>query len=324
MSRCSLGFNPKTHTKKKVQVPIYRGFRYAEHKEKPSFFFKTRFLLHDNILTCSGEGRGYLMKQMMVMLILTLLVSSVRAEIFRDNFNDGDLKGWTLVQGAEDGGIENRELVLGSPKAGSEAEVTAMVDGIIASDYEVSVSLKISKLAIGGGATIGLRAHTDPLLEPFIEQLAEGEANKRARMLLYNRSYRFSLGNIDTGGSAHIQDIRKGFAATIQLMKVVRGENVWNTFVKDKLHTFREFDFKLHEWYRLKVIAKGNLFQCFIDDEEMLDFLDDTYTAGKIYLSSGRGSRVHFDNFEVQYEALSVQPRKQLTTTWGEVKSNFH
>ena len=264
------------------------------------------------------------MKQMMTMLILTLLVSSVWAEIFRDNFNDGDLQGWTFVEGDEDGGIENRELVLGSPKAGSEAEVMIAVDGIIASDYEVSVSLKISKLGIGGGATIGLRAHTDPLLEPFIEELEKGEANKKARTLLYERSYRFSLGNIDTGGSAHIQDLRKGFAAIIQLMKVVRGEKRWKTFTRGKLHTFRKFDFKLHEWYRLKVIAKGNRFQFFIDDKEMLDFLDDTYTAGKIYLSSGRGSRVHFDNFEVQYEALSVQPWEKLTTTWGEIKSNFH
>ena len=265
------------------------------------------------------------MKQMMVMLTLTLLVSSVRAEIFRDNFNDGDLQGWTFVEGDEDGGIENGELTLGSPKAENEAEVTIAVDGIIASDYEVSVSLKISKLGIGGGATIGLRAHTDPLLEPFLKPFTEYlERNKAARMLLYRRSYRFSLGNIDTGGSAHIQDMRKGLAAIIQLMKVVRGENRWKTFTRGKLHTFREFDFKLHKWYRLKVIAKGNRFQYFIDEKKMLDFLDDTYTAGKIYLSSGRGSRVHFENFEVQYEALSVQPRKKLTTTWGEVKGNFY
>ena len=264
------------------------------------------------------------MKQMMVMLMLTFFVSSVEAKIFRDNFNDGDLQGWTLVQGAEDGGIENGELVLGSPKAQSEAEVTVVVDGIIASDYEVSVSLKISKLGIGGGATIGLRAHTDPLLEPFFEELEKGEENKKARLLLYERSYRFSLGNIDTGGSAHIQDLRKGLAATIQLMKASKGENRWEIFVRDKLHTFREFDFKLHEWYRLKVIAKGNQFQYFVDEKKMLDFLDDTYAAGKIYLSSGRASRVHFDDFEVQYEALSVQPRKKLTTTWGEIKSNLH
>ena len=81
---------------------------------------------------------------------------------------------------------------------------------------------------------------------------------------------------------------------------------------------------ELHKWYRLKIIAKGNRFQYFIDGKEMLDFLDDTYTKGRIYLSSGWGNRVHFDDFEVQYEALSVQPRKQqLTTTWGKIKRDF-
>ena len=133
------------------------------------------------------------MKHMMAMLILTLLVSSVRAEIFRDNFNDGDLQGWTFVQGAEDGGIENDELVLGSPKVEAEAEVMIAVDGIISSDYEVSVSLKISRLAISGGAAIGLRAHTDPLLEPFTEHLEGDERNKEVRILLYKRSYQFFL-----------------------------------------------------------------------------------------------------------------------------------
>ena len=270
------------------------------------------------------------MKHTMVMLILTLFVSSVWAEIFRDNFNDGDLQGWTLVQGAEDGGIENGELVLGSPKVVEEvrleSEVIIVPDGIIASDYEVSVSLKISKLARNSsdGAAIGLRAHLDPhhveLLTEYFkrnEGMERDERNK-AIQLLDKRSYRFVLGN-------NIHDIRGGLAATLQLMKVsVTKDGVPTIFLGDNLLAFREFDFKLHEWYRFKVIAKGNRFQCFIDDTKMLDFLDDTYTEGEIYLSSGRGHRVHFDNFEVQYEALSVQPRKKLTTTWGKIKSNLH
>ena len=265
------------------------------------------------------------MKHIMVMLILTLLVSSVWAEIFRDNFNDGDLQDWTFVEGAEDGGIENGELVLGSPKTEGETEVTVVVDGIIASDYEVSVSLKISKLArgISGGAAIGLRAHMDPhdveLITEYLERNERDERDERNKgiQLMHKRSYRFFIGNIN--------NTKRGFAATIQLMKVSVGKDGLPTiFLADKLLAFREFDFKLHEWYRLKVIAKGNRFQCFIDDTEMLDFLDDTYTAGGIYLSAGRGHRAHFDNFEVQYDALSVQPQKQLTTTWGEIKSNFH
>ena len=269
------------------------------------------------------------MKQLIVMLILTLLVSSVWAEIFRDDFNEGDLQGWTLVQGAENGGIENGELVLDSPKVEVEAEVIIVVDGIIASDYEVSVSLKISRLVrdTRRGAAIGLRAHTDPLLKPFTVHLEEDEKNKDHRILLYRRSYTFFLGNIHIEDNVHIQDIRdikSGLAATIDHLKVSMKENFWQIFTVDKLQTFKLFDFKLHEWYRLKVIAKGNRFQCFIDDKKMLDFLDDTYTAGRIYLSSGWGNRVHFDDFEVQYEALSVEPRRKLTTTWGEIKRDFH
>ena len=36
------------------------------------------------------------MKRMMVMLMLMSFVSSTWAEIFRDDFNDGDLEGWVV------------------------------------------------------------------------------------------------------------------------------------------------------------------------------------------------------------------------------------
>ena len=79
------------------------------------------------------------MKHMMVMLILTLFVPSVQAEVFRDDFNDGDLQGWTFLQGAEDGSIQNGELVLSSPKAEHETEVIIALDGILSGTYEVAV-----------------------------------------------------------------------------------------------------------------------------------------------------------------------------------------
>ncbi len=268
------------------------------------------------------------MKQMMAMLTLALLVSSAGAEIFRDDFNDGDLKGWTFVQGAEHGQIQNGELILNSPKAEDKAEVIIAVNGVISGDYEVAISLKISRLVkdidINGGPLIGLRAHTDPFLEPIIKP-APAQGKKGVPTLLYRRSYQFFLGNQDI----NIQDIRRGLAATVQHMDVVKKNNDGNkklidVVLMDELRAFQLFDFKLRKWYRLKVIAKGNQFQCFIDDTKMLDFLDDTYTEGKIYLSSGLGNRVHFDDFEVQYEALSVRPRKKFTTTWGEIKSDFH
>ena len=270
------------------------------------------------------------MKYMMVIFILALLVSvsSVGAAIFRDDFNDGDLKGWTFIQGAENSRVQNGELVLSSPKPEREAEVIIAVDGIISNDYEVAVSLKISKLAtdidINGGASIGLRAHADPFLEPIVKP-APARGKNGLPILLYGRSYKFFLGNQDI----NIQDIRRGLAATVQHMDVVKKNNEGNkrlidVVLMDELRAFQLFDFRLRKWYRLKVIAKGNRFQCFIDDAEMLDFFDDTYTAGRIYLSSGLGNRVHFDDFEVQYETLSVQPRRKLTTNWGKIKGGFH
>ncbi len=180
------------------------------------------------------------MKQMMVILTLTLLVSSAQAEIFLDNFNDGDLQGWTFIEGAEDGGIENRELVLGSPKAENEAEVTIAVDDIISSDYEVSVSAKISWLArnaINSGATLGLRAHTDPLLK-----------QSKDLSLLYERAYKFVLGNNMTPNHG----MRKGLAATIRFIKVSVEGNVWTILTGiEKLHTFSLFivDLTINDTY---------------------------------------------------------------------------
>ena len=261
------------------------------------------------------------MKTVMAMLMLTLFASSVWAEIFRDDFNDGDLKGWTFIQGAEHGRIQDSALVLSSPNPKAEfgAEAVIAVDSIIASDYEVSVSVKISRLVEGilRGPHVGLRAHTPPRLEPFIKSF---QGNKTLRTLLYMQSYQFILGHQDIGGGV----TKRGFGATIQHVEVSKKGNRWNINSEGRSRAFRLFDFRLHKWYRLKIIAKGNRFQCFIDDTEMLDFLNDTYTAGRIYLSSGWGNRVHFDDFEVQYEALAVQSQKQLTTTWGEIKGGFH
>ena len=261
------------------------------------------------------------MKYMMVMLILALLVSSVGAEIFRDDFNDGDLKGWTFIQGAEHGRIQDSALVLSSPnpKVGFGAEAIIAVDGIIASNYEVAVSVKISRLVkdIVRGPHIGLRAHIPQRLEPFIESF---RGNKMLRRLLYEQSYQFILGYEDIGAP----DTKRGFGATIQHVEVSKKGDEWNINSEGRSRAFRLFDFRLHKWYRVRVIAEGNRFQCFIDDTEMLNFFDGTYTAGRIYLSSGWGNRVHFDDFEVRYDARPVHPRKQLTTTWGEIKGDFH
>ena len=53
------------------------------------------------------------MKCMMAMLMLMSFVPSTWAEVFRDDFNDGDLEGWVVLR--REASIENGELVLGFP-----------------------------------------------------------------------------------------------------------------------------------------------------------------------------------------------------------------
>ena len=239
------------------------------------------------------------MKRVMVMLMLTLLVSSTWAGMFRDDFNDGDLKGWVFVQDAEDGGIQNGELVLGSRKS----TVIIAVDGVVARDYEVAVSVKIRKLVSGpvaNGPLIGLRAHA----------LSENEKHP-------SLAYNFLIGRN--------ADKTKGLGAVIWHVGDIlpRRGGGQRILIVPKVLKFSPFNVQLDTWYRLKVIAKGNRFQMSVDEEKMLDFLDNTYHEGRIYLSGGGGNIVHFDDFEVQWDDLAVQPQRKLTTIWGQIKGSF-
>ena len=246
------------------------------------------------------------MKRIMVMLMLTLFVSSTWAEVFRDDFNDGDLEGW-VVKG--EASVENGELIIGFPPPDA-ADIVVGLLGVVSKDYEVSVSVKINQLmfqpVIANGANIGLRAHP------------QNESEKRPP-LQYDLSYNFLLGR-------HTNR-RRGIGAAIwhvdKIVKLPDGR-IDGVHFGNKLLEFSPFAFEMDKWYRLKVIARGNRFQVFVDNKKLLDFLDNTYPEGRIYLSSGHGNRVHFDDFEVRWgDALDVQPQRKLTTTWGEIKRSF-
>ena len=92
-------------------------------------------------------------------------------------------------------------------------------------------------------------------------------------------------------------------------------------FIENELLRFSPFDVKLGEWYRLKVIAQGDLFRIFVNEEQVLGLKDVRYPDGAIYLSSGFGNLIRFDDFEVEYDApAAVQPRRKLATMWSEIK----
>ena len=171
---------------------------------------------------------------------------------------------------------------------------------------------------IANGVKIGLRAHAI-------------DENWQIPQLQYGLSYNFFLGRHTDG--------RKGIGASIwyvhkivkrpemdrvQFMHNVKLPEMAEVEVRNKLLEFSPFAFEMNKWYRLKVIARDSRFQVFVDKKKMLDFLDDTYTEGRVYLSSGLGNHAHFDDFEVRWgAALAVQPQRKLTTTWGQIKRSF-
>jgi len=289
------------------------------------------------------------MKRMMAMLMLTSFVLSTWAEVFRDDFNDENLEGWVVLR-AREASIENGELVLDFPPP-DPANIRVGFLGAVSKDYEVTVSVKIIELMfppiIANGVKIGLRAHAidDELMFP--PNIANGvKIDLRAHaideilkipLLQYHLSYNFFLGRHTdgrTGIGASIwyvhKIVKRPKIDRVQFMNNVKlperdKVEIWNKVeIRNKLLEFSPFAFEMDKWYRLKVIARDNRFQVFVDQEKMLDFLDNTYTEGRVYLSSGLGNRVHFDDFEVRWGgALAVQPQRKLTTTWGQIKRSF-
>ena len=76
--------------------------------------------------------------------------------------------------------------------------------------------------------------------------------------------------------------------------------------------------------YRLKVIAEGQNYQCFVDDELLFEGDDDAKfrDSGRIGFIT-HTANVHYDNLVIDGEdipAFSVAPNGKLTTRWGQLK----
>lgn len=81
------------------------------------------------------------------------------------------------------------------------------------------------------------------------------------------------------------------------------------------------------ETYRLKVVAEGQNYQCFVDDELLFDDKDEAKfrDSGRIGFISYE-AHVHYDNLIIDGEdipAFSVEPNGKLATLWGQLKTNL-
>ena len=88
-------------------------------------------------------------------------------------------------------------------------------------------------------------------------------------------------------------------------------------------------------WYELKVIAKGDHFEFYIDGKQAGEFDDDSIPSGKVGFYV-RNAHAHFDDFIISGddvedggnwdpakhpEEKAVESKTKLATAWGEIKS---
>ena len=250
--------------------------------------------------------------------MLTLLVSSASAEVLRHDFNNLNLDGWVISEEHQTAAIENGELIAGVPPP--KPDITTLVllpfKGMPASDYDVTVSVRLDLflfqeiLANGGG--IGLRGHST---EKFLGIVKDDKLQDPRS--LSDLGYYFFIGQNtegEWGVGASIWHIER---VAVDADGFLRG-----VFVGNELLRFSPFDVKMGEWYRLRVVAEGNLFRVFVNEEQILGLRDVRYPEGAIYLSSGFGNIIRFDDFEVKYDAAAaVQPRQKLATMWSKIKT---
>ena len=79
------------------------------------------------------------------------------------------------------------------------------------------------------------------------------------------------------------------------------------------------------ETYRLKIVAEGQNYQCFVDDELLFEGDDDAKfrDSGRIGFIT-HTANVHFDNLVIDgadIPSFGVEPNGKLTTLWGQLKT---
>ena len=257
------------------------------------------------------------MKRGTVLLILALLVSSASAGVLRHDFNNLDLEGWAISEDHQTVAIENGELIAGVPPPQPDTTTLVLLPfkGLPASNYDVAVSVRLDLFlfqpVVANGVGIGLRGHST---EKFFGLVNDDKLQDPRS--LSDLGYYFFIGQNTEGKwgvGASIWHIER---VAVDAEGFIRG-----VFIDNELLRFSPFDVKLGEWYRLNVIAEGDLFRVFVNEEQVLGLKDVRYSEGTIFLSSGFGNLGRFDDFEVKYDApAAVQPQRKLATMWSEIK----
>jgi hypothetical protein len=218
---------------------------------------------------------------------ILLIAASAWAGTLRDNFDDGDMKGWDLSGAGDAWEIKNGELVI--PPAGAPPQF--LIGEADWEDYTIRVSAKIVK-----------HQTTDFLEGP----------NIMARWESPLHLYIFAF------GSSGVND-KTAYAF------YVAGD------IEAKHLEVKPFEWELDKWYDLRLVAEGDRFRFYVNDQLVIDYTDDVYPKGKVGITSAFiGTTVHFDDLSVtgdevpdmNLSQVSVLPNKgKLVTKWAKLKA---
>ncbi len=231
------------------------------------------------------------MKDSIVGLILFLMITSVWAGTLRDNFDDGNLDGWR--------------------KAGDQSAQWSVKDGEL-----VSVAKNIcdwsSDLMIG-----------DDTWKDY-----EFEAQFKIEQTFPTACRPASL-----GVGIRYDDTNGDFNGATVWVATAKNQVAWQwagyeLYVEGNLKFFAPGKkvTGLRKWYTMRILAEGERFAMFIDDEQIVDFQADIPEKGAASVFAAN-AEVHFDNIvisgdEIPNTNMGVEPEAKLATTWGEIKDS--
>jgi hypothetical protein len=230
------------------------------------------------------------------LIFLFFMAFPAFAGTFRDDFSSGRLFKWTLApeELTRDWKIDNGELISGEApptRAGDPCSLAFLIIGEYNwQDYVIEADL----------------------LYPKPEKLPQGGwyfTSGVAMRVIPVRGYYFGIG-ID-GAESHI-----AVASRFR-----------NRYSIEQSMGQKPFPFEYDKWYRLKMSAEGEHFECFIDNELFFKFDDSAIPGGKVGLSGV--ALVRIDNVLIKgtdvpdWESKVIFPQGKLAVTWGKVKTKF-
>lgn len=222
-------------------------------------------------------------------------VLPVSGGMWRDDFRDGDFKGWTIWNlrgGNSIWKVETGRLI--AERENDWGSWAILDESIGWKDYEMEFKVMI-----------------------------EESLNPKFTFVVIGARVSDNSDNFQNIGPALVFNWWNGHRGIIYARGIKGAQGVELADIVEK-----PYPVQMNKWYRLKLSAMGNQFRFYIDDVLQREFTFDGYESGGIAMAAG-GCVARFDNVVISGPNIpnggpglsTVQPKSKLTNTWGHIKS---